>query len=86
MILKGPAEVEEKLNAHFAECGVCKKWTKVGIKQVRMYKEESGKWITVVAYMCPDCLKKGEPWPGVRPHSHMTNREISHELDILGQR
>jgi predicted anti-sigma-YlaC factor YlaD len=86
MILHGKTEVEEKLNAHFAECSVCKKLTKTGAKQVRMYRDESGRMIKVVAYMCPDCLKKGEPWPGVKPHSHMTNKEISKELDRIGQR
>lgn len=81
--MKNILSKEEKIHADWVKCSVCGELTKTGMKQTRMYKQPNGEMITVNAYMCPKCIKRGELWPGVKPHNHMSQKEINKEIERI---
>lgn len=69
------------INKLWVLCCVCKRKTYEGIRQTRIYSPVGKKSVSIDLYMCGSCLAKGEPWPGVKPYSGISDKDIQGELD-----
>lgn len=75
---KGNAEQVNKL---WVKCCVCNQKTYEGIKQSRFYSLENGRVAKMNLYMCERCFLNGEKWPGIKPHTGMSNQKIQGQFD-----